>query len=343
MSVCARFSIAAAVFTICIILLHEFGHGLMAQRLGGRIIHILLWPFGGLCYHTSPETTDSYRFALNMLKISFAGPFTHILVCFLVLFPISLLLTFGNFSLSLLTAIGASSVEYDACYVGGGGSSIMNCFVYILGSMNTNLFVFNVFYPMFPMDGIKILVSLLQVVFKIQPIKVARYSVVISASTILFVCIQTGLWGNAGGMFGLIGGGGAGGFGMIGAMLMIISAMETYQIYKLIERQQVHTHAIFANARSHFIPLSTRTNTMVTINSSFLDEPRTPQVSPPAAVSTVNRSPQIAAPAGVNTPARSEIQENRQQFIERIAATTTPLSTRRTGRGNTPPQRTSQQ
>jgi Zn-dependent protease len=57
------------------VLAHEFGHCLMARRLGGHADQILIWPFGGL---TSPSVPHEPH---NELAVAVAGPFVNLAAC----------------------------------------------------------------------------------------------------------------------------------------------------------------------------------------------------------------------------------------------------------------------
>ena len=76
-------SVLRAVANECVLLLtilcHEFGHGNMARYLGGEISHILLWVFGGICFHTRPrnDSADNTNLLKNDLMVVAAGPSTH--------------------------------------------------------------------------------------------------------------------------------------------------------------------------------------------------------------------------------------------------------------------------
>ena len=74
------FAVGTQLLLLGTILCHEFGHGTMARALGGEISHILLWPFGGICFSTRPPNIyDPKQKVRNELKIVCAGPATHFL------------------------------------------------------------------------------------------------------------------------------------------------------------------------------------------------------------------------------------------------------------------------
>jgi Zn-dependent protease/predicted transcriptional regulator len=121
------------------VLLHEYGHSLVAQRLGIEIRDITLLPIGGLARMKSlPEKPA------DEVKIAIAGPLVN-----LVLAPIF-------FGIALL--LGADfSAGPNLLWVAQG--SLGNVFAY-LGLLNVVLAVFNL-VPAFPMDGGRVLRGLL--------------------------------------------------------------------------------------------------------------------------------------------------------------------------------------
>ncbi|MGF1471308.1 MAG: site-2 protease family protein [Rubrobacteraceae bacterium] len=128
--------IVVALF-VCVVL-HEYGHSLMAQRLGVEVQDITLLPIGGLARMKSmPERP------MDEVKVAIAGPLVNV-----VLAPIFVALAFlFGFNLSTL----ANILQAQA--------SIGNVLLY-LGAINVFLVVFNMI-PAFPMDGGRILRGLL--------------------------------------------------------------------------------------------------------------------------------------------------------------------------------------
>jgi Zn-dependent protease/CBS domain-containing protein len=120
------------------VLLHEFGHSLVAQRLGLEIHSITLLPLGGVSNLESlPEKPA------DEVKITLAGPLVNV-----VLAPIFV-------GLGIL--FGAVPRMPTDLFMGIG--SVGQFFVY-LGYLNVVLAVFNLI-PAFPLDGGRILRALL--------------------------------------------------------------------------------------------------------------------------------------------------------------------------------------
>jgi Zn-dependent protease/CBS domain-containing protein len=122
---------------VCVVL-HEFGHSLVAQRLGIATRDITLLPIGGVARLQSlPERP------MDEVKIAVAGPLVNV-----VLAPIF-------FGIAIL--LGASPLQ--PANILEGGDSVGQIFAY-LGLINVALVVFNMI-PAFPMDGGRVLRGLL--------------------------------------------------------------------------------------------------------------------------------------------------------------------------------------
>jgi Zn-dependent protease len=120
------------------VLLHEYGHSLVAQRLGIEIQDITLLPIGGLARLKSlPEKP------WDEVKIAIAGPLVNVVLA-PIFFGVALLLGGG-------LAPPANILE--------GAQSAGRIFAY-LGFINVALVVFNMI-PAFPMDGGRVLRGLL--------------------------------------------------------------------------------------------------------------------------------------------------------------------------------------
>jgi len=114
------------------VLLHEFGHAFAAKCMGGTVHKILLWPFGGFAY--CAHSTDP----LKQLAVSVAGPLTHMPL--LVLF----------WGLWFATKNG----DCDSMWKRG---DVSDCFMqnlFLEGfRIQVLLCVFNLFIPLYPLDG----------------------------------------------------------------------------------------------------------------------------------------------------------------------------------------------
>ncbi len=118
---------------ICVVL-HEFGHSLVAQRLGIVVRSITLLPIGGVSnLETLPEKPS------EEVKITLAGPLVNV-----VLAPIF-------FGVGLL--LGAEPRMPTDLFTGIGS---VGQFFFYLGYLNVVLAVFNLI-PAFPLDGGRVL------------------------------------------------------------------------------------------------------------------------------------------------------------------------------------------
>jgi Zn-dependent protease/CBS domain-containing protein len=130
-------TITIVVLFFCV-LLHEFGHSLVAQRLGIEIQDITLLPLGGVSnFESLPEKPA------DEVKTTIAGPLVNVVLA-LVFFGVGLL--FG----------AVPRVPADPFMdIGSVGQ-----FFFYLGYLNVVLAVFNLL-PAFPLDGGRILRALL--------------------------------------------------------------------------------------------------------------------------------------------------------------------------------------
>jgi len=127
------------------VLIHEFGHSFMAIYLGGSVPKILLWPFGGLAYCTFDTSIK------NQLMVSSAGPATHLPMfavwAALFFFTKDCTADFNIFTPPTLNFYTGECLWTAVC----------------LDAVKTQvfLFLFNVFLPIYPLDGGKIFICCL--------------------------------------------------------------------------------------------------------------------------------------------------------------------------------------
>jgi Zn-dependent protease len=130
-------TLALAVFAC--VLLHEFGHALMARNFGIRTRNITLYPIGGVASLESIGQTP-----LQELAIALAGPAVN-LVIFLLLSPALLFAV-------LTGSLGAGVMPHLVSEPTG----LALDFLAMLALANIILLVFNLL-PAFPMDGGRVL------------------------------------------------------------------------------------------------------------------------------------------------------------------------------------------
>jgi Zn-dependent protease/CBS domain-containing protein len=130
-------TLVIVVLFLCV-LVHEFGHSLVAQRLGLEIRSITLLPLGGVSNLESlPEKPA------DEVKITLAGPLVNVVLA-PIFFGVGLLLgAVPRMPANVITGIGS-----------------VGEFFFYLGYLNVVLAVFNLI-PAFPLDGGRILRALL--------------------------------------------------------------------------------------------------------------------------------------------------------------------------------------
>jgi Zn-dependent protease/CBS domain-containing protein len=161
----ALVTIGIVVALFFCVLLHEFGHSLVAIRLGSEVQDITLLPIGGLARMKSlPERP------IDEVKVAVAGPLVNV-----VLAPIF-------FGLALLFG-GSLSVPTDII---SGVDSVGQVFV-ALGTINVALVIFNMI-PAFPMDGGRVLRGLLAT--RLGPVRATDISSTVGQGfAILFILV----------------------------------------------------------------------------------------------------------------------------------------------------------
>jgi len=229
------------------VLLHEFGHGSMAKYLGGRIMGIFLWPFGGICSSTQPPN-EGYRSRIrNDLKVVTAGPATHIPMCAFWLGLVASLTSAFAVENPEKYGLQASQFFWSPFHLprrppGLGGVQWLALMVAVNGvTTNVNLFCFNVFFPMYPMDSAKIVVCTLQLCCKCGYRRVARVLVCLSGCAGGLMILRT--------MYAKYHSQGGGNVNAnLPMMLAMMSLVETVRIYQMLQKNEVHRHPLFAGA-----------------------------------------------------------------------------------------------
>lgn len=123
------------------VIMHELGHSLMGRYYGVKTRDIIIVPFGGIARLESlPER------ALHEMIVALAGPFVNLVLA--VLIGAGLYIT-GNFEFDWYQIVKFTT----------GSDLVRSLFI-----MNVALVVFNLF-PAFPMDGGRVLRSLLTILF----------------------------------------------------------------------------------------------------------------------------------------------------------------------------------
>jgi len=272
---------------ILTVLCHEFGHGLMARRIGGEIDHILLWPFGGICFSSRPSgITDPKQMLRNDLQVVAAGPSTHFLMTPLWAALLYLLTEASQAQcqgpctdcldgLSCVIAWANPLTRQPAPYLSYYGEGpLMGKFPSLVWQLfgrgvrlNVILFLFNVFFPMYPADGSKLLVVGLMYCGGV-PAERAACTLIITSTICALLFITYSLHevlNSEGQLSGLASG--------VAGMMGVMSLMEAYRINELRLKKQLHTHPLFQTARSLTTRRRENDGTLVArLNQSDLDD-----------------------------------------------------------------------
>ncbi|CAE8622403.1 unnamed protein product [Polarella glacialis] len=239
------------------VLCHEFGHGNMARYLGGDISQILLWVFGGICFHSRPQTDsiDNAKLLRNDLLVVAAGPSTHFLqvavwgmLLWLIFQWITLDKGYSGYDsaydafLAALYPLGYGlQYEYVWSSLGKWRALILS----LVGSaiqLNSALFIFNVFFPMYPADGAKLLVTSLMFFFGVRP---RRAAFVLLCASVPCALLMIGY-----SVYGIVVRGAGGMLGGLMGWMGVMSLMEANSIWKLYKARLLHQHPLFQVARS---------------------------------------------------------------------------------------------
>lgn len=169
----AIYGIVVIILLFACVTLHEFGHAVVAQRLGVNVRHITLMPLGGVAsLEQMPEKP------LHEFLIAIAGPIVNFVIALLLL-PV-LILT------GRLVELLSPDV-LNAVTTGMATPSLLNLITYLF-FINITLGLFNLL-PAFPMDGGRILRALLGMTM--SNVQATRIAVFIGR----IIAILLALWG----------------------------------------------------------------------------------------------------------------------------------------------------
>lgn len=262
------------------VLSHEMGHGTMARRCGGEIAEVLLWPFGGICFTTRPQGRNSRQKLWDDLWIVGAGPLTHFPMAGAWCTLLAVLMAACSHVASgptwhyLIpfkpTASPCFNPAVEHCFQSWAGYLTYNFLVQGI-QINVMLFMFNVFFPMYPMDGAKLIVCTLQLF--------CASSARCAAKVLVYTSVPLAVLFIGHSLMGLRSGGMAPG---ITAYMGIMCLTESYKIYQLMRDNRLYTHPLFELARSSTRDVTDDMGTSTRLNTQERDDPevaaRAPQV-----------------------------------------------------------------
>jgi Zn-dependent protease/predicted transcriptional regulator len=158
------------------VLMHELSHSFVAMRSGIKVREITLWIFGGMA------SIPSFGDAKRELKISIAGPVMSLVIGLLI-------------SAGLVAAIGFDNLAEQVGPDFISEPSLLNLAV-VAAYINFILGFFNLFVPIFPMDGGRVLRSLLNIFMsKLTATRIAFAIGQVLLAMLVFVGIMAGsLW-----------------------------------------------------------------------------------------------------------------------------------------------------
>lgn len=186
---------------ILTILVHEFGHGLTARYFGGQILYILLWPLGGLCFHTMPQHHSVMEKLTKDWWVTFNGPCTHLFMipCWVAIsalvynaFELRYSIADVRADLDPWNAAGSLVRHPDAAEQGGWLAVLMLQLCATAISLNVLLFLFNIFFPMYPMDCSKLLVTGMQLCG--TPVEKAARRFILVSGACAFLLLALAAW-----------------------------------------------------------------------------------------------------------------------------------------------------
>lgn len=317
------------------VLCHEMGHGTMARRKGGEIAEVLLWPFGGICFTTRASGRGPREKLVDDLWIVGAGPVTHFPMAAIWVTLVSA--TAACFShvvtppswhhLSPFSSppMPCMNEHVPFCFHSYGSYLLYSSFVQAV-QLNVMLFIFNVFFPMYPMDGAKLIVCSLQLFCGTSARCAAKVLVYTSTPLAIFFIGRS-----------FMGMRGQGGF-QPGVMMFLgfMCLAESYKIWKLMKEERLYTHPLFELARSSTREVSDSMGTSARLNTATRDDEEAPSRRAPQTSFTELRPFTGAghvlsgAPAAAAAAAEARVEMN--CFVAGPSGATAEASGRAAGR-----------
>lgn len=149
-----------------IVLMHEFGHALACQQVGGKANQIVLWPLGGVAYVAPPQRPGAMLWSIG------AGPLVNV-----ALFPVLSVIVFAGHVLGWSDAL----------------PNLYHCLDSIWW-INILLLVFNLL-PIYPLDGGQILRSLLWFVMgRADSLMVSAILGLVGMAGVMFAALLVQSW-----------------------------------------------------------------------------------------------------------------------------------------------------
>merc|ERR1719356_718890 len=152
-------------------------------------------------------------------------------------------------------------MDYPGCFHTWAGY-ISYRFLVKAVQLNVMLFMFNVFFPMYPMDGAKLIVCSLQLFCGVSARFAAKVLIYTSTPLAVFF-IGRALWGlNGGGMQpGLQ------------AFMGFMCLAEAYKIWRLMKEERLYTPPLFELARSNTREVGDSMGASMRLNNAERDDP----------------------------------------------------------------------
>jgi len=189
------------------VLLHELGKAGTAKLLGAKVNKILLWPFGGFVY--CAHSTEP----IKQLAVSLAGPLTHVPLIFIFW--------------GIWTAMQNGSC--DNIWKRGNVSKCFMQNLFLEGfRIQVLLCVFNLFIPLYPLDGGVIFLTMLMHYCKVSAEMTAKVSLVLS-TLILLTMLGLAFWS----------------MDYLSILVCTWLGFQVFQLYRHIKDGKVNEHPLF--------------------------------------------------------------------------------------------------